>query len=79
MRKGVDLIGVCPAAEITYPKLLKKQENELASGHTHFFLCGKDREDPKSKKVLEEHGLAAEDEEAVGEALTAGRLLAQLI
>ena len=50
IRKGVDLIGVSPASCITYPKLLKKQDNELASGHSHFILVGKDKEATAGKK-----------------------------
>ena len=40
IRRGVRLIGVCPEACIAYPKLSKKQNNELANGHSHFFLIG---------------------------------------
>ena len=47
IRRGVDLIGVCPEAEIKYPKLLKKQKNELSNGHTHFVLIGKENKKVK--------------------------------
>ena len=40
IRRGVRLIGVCPEACIAYPKLSKKQYNELTNGHSHFFLIG---------------------------------------
>ena len=40
IRRGVRLIGVSPEACIAYPKLSKKQDNELANGHSHFFLIG---------------------------------------
>jgi hypothetical protein len=38
----VKLMGVCPEAEITYPKINPQQrrDNELTNGHTHFFLIG---------------------------------------
>lgn len=36
IRRSVQLIGVCPEDCIAYPKLLKKQSNELANGHSHF-------------------------------------------
>jgi hypothetical protein len=50
MRKDVPLIGVCPEAAISYPKInpTKRKENELANGHTHFFLLGDDAEHPLS-------------------------------
>jgi hypothetical protein len=39
---GVKLIGVAPESEILYPKVnpTERFENELSSGHTHFFLIG---------------------------------------
>ena len=49
VRRGVKLIGVCPEDCISYPKILKKQKDELANGHTHFVLIG-NKED-KSKQV----------------------------
>jgi hypothetical protein len=50
LRKNVPLIGVCPEKEIAYPKInpVKRKENELTNGHTHFFLIG----DEPSKKVF---------------------------
>ena len=42
MRKGVQLIGVCPEAQVSFPKISNKRENELSNGHTHFFLLGKE-------------------------------------
>ena len=40
MRKGVKLIGVCPEAQICYPRISNRQDNELTNGHTHFFMIG---------------------------------------
>ena len=40
MRKSVQLLGVCPEAQICYPKIQNRQANELTNGHTHFFLIG---------------------------------------
>ena len=40
MRKGVKLLGVCPEAQICYPKISNRQANELTNGHTHFFMIG---------------------------------------
>ena len=42
MRKGTKLLGVCPDAEICFPKISNKQANELTNGHTHFFLIGRE-------------------------------------
>lgn len=44
LRKGIKLVGVCPEAEITYPKLseLNRKQNELTNGHTHFVIIGKE-------------------------------------
>lgn len=44
-RKGVTLIGVCPEAEVDYPRLnpINKKETELTNGHTHFFTIGKEK------------------------------------
>ena len=44
IRKDVPLLGVCPDAEIAYPKInpTKREDNELTNGHTHFFLAGND-------------------------------------
>lgn len=41
-RKGVILIGVCPEAEVEYPRLNQAQKTniELTNGHTHFFCVG---------------------------------------
>ena len=36
------MIGVAPEAQISYPKLSRKKANELANGHSHFFLIGKE-------------------------------------
>jgi hypothetical protein len=46
MRKEVPLIGVCPEAAISYPKInpTKRADNELTNGHTHFFLLGDDEQ-----------------------------------
>ena len=39
---GVTLIGVAPENQIKYPKVnpTEREDTELASGHTHFFLLG---------------------------------------
>ena len=42
IRKKVQLIGVAPEAQISYPKISRKKTNELANGHSHFFLIGKE-------------------------------------
>lgn len=44
-RKGVLLIGVCPEAEVEYPRLnpTNRKENELTNGHTHFFTIGAEK------------------------------------
>mmetsp|Transcript_26108 Transcript_26108/g.32624 ORF Transcript_26108/g.32624 Transcript_26108/m.32624 type:complete len:155 (+) Transcript_26108:652-1116(+) len=42
MRRGVKLLGVCPEAEVTFPKISNRQPNELTNGHTHFFLIGRE-------------------------------------
>ena len=42
IRKQVPLVGVCPEAAISYPKLSNRKLNELTNGHTHFFLIGKE-------------------------------------
>ena len=42
MRKKVPLVGVCPEAAISYPKVSARKPNELTNGHTHFFLIGKE-------------------------------------
>ena len=59
LRKKVQLIGVAPEAQISYPKLSRKKPNELANGHSHFFLIGKE---DKSIKFTwgEESGLKYE-------------------
>ena len=38
-------MGVCPASEITYPKInpTTRKDNELTNGHTHFFLIGDEK------------------------------------
>ncbi len=45
LRKGVPLIGVCPEAEVDYPRLnpANRKDIELANGHTHFFCIGKEK------------------------------------
>ena len=50
VRRGVTLIGVCPEDVITYPKLLKKQKDQLANGHTHFVLIGNKEDKSKNAK-----------------------------
>jgi hypothetical protein len=44
-RKGVPLIGICPEAEVDYPRLnpANRKETELTNGHTHFFTLGKEK------------------------------------
>ena len=41
----MQLIGVCPEAEIDYPRLnpALKKDTELTNGHTYFFTIGKDK------------------------------------
>ena len=41
VRKKTPLVGVCPEAAISYPKISNRKLNELTNGHTHFFLIGK--------------------------------------
>jgi len=45
LRKGVMLLGVCPEAEVDYPRLnpANRTTNELANGHSHFFSLGKEK------------------------------------
>ena len=50
VRRGVKLIGVCPEDCISYPKILKKQKDELANGHTHFVLIGNKGDNTKKAK-----------------------------
>jgi hypothetical protein len=42
LRKNVKLLGVCPEAVVSYPRLnpAQRTDNELANGHTHFFMIG---------------------------------------
>ena len=42
IRRGLKLIGVCPEAQITYPKLSEqnRKQNELTNGHTHIVVIG---------------------------------------
>lgn len=49
-RKGTTLIGVCPEAEVQYPKLnpTGKTDNDLANGHSHFFTLGKEANSRRS-------------------------------
>ena len=42
IRRGVKILGVCPEAEVCFPKISNRQPNELTNGHTHFFLIGKE-------------------------------------
>lgn len=42
MRRGLQLVGVCPDAQVSFPKISNKSANELTNGHTHFFLLGKE-------------------------------------
>ena len=44
LRKNLKLVGVCPEAQISYPKLSEhhRMENELTNGHTHFIIVGKE-------------------------------------
>ena len=41
----VNLIGVCPEAQVTYPRInpAQRKDNELTNGHTHFFLIGEEK------------------------------------
>lgn len=45
LRKGVMLLGVCPEAEVDYPRLnpANRTNIELANGHSHFFSIGKEK------------------------------------
>lgn len=47
IRRGLKLIGVCPEAQISYPKLSEqhRKPNDLTNGHTHIIIIG--REDGK--------------------------------
>lgn len=38
----MNLIGVAPENEVTYPRInpSQRRDNELTNGHTHFFLIG---------------------------------------
>ena len=40
----VNLVGVCPEAQVTYPRInpAQRKDNELTNGHTHFFLLGEE-------------------------------------
>lgn len=40
----MNLLGVCPEAQVTYPRInpAQRKDNELTNGHTHFFLIGDD-------------------------------------
>jgi hypothetical protein len=53
-RKGVTLIGVCPEAEVDYPRLnpVLRKDSELTNGHTHFFSIGKDKMSAKGGLVM---------------------------
>lgn len=44
IRKGLKLVGVCPEAQISYPKLseLHRKQNELTKGHTELIIIGKE-------------------------------------
>ena len=52
-RKGVMLIGVCPEAEIDYPRLnpANRKDTELTNGHTHFFTVGKEKGSSKGVQL----------------------------
>lgn len=43
IRKNIQLIGVAPDAQISYPRaaVAQHKDNELANGHTHFVLIGR--------------------------------------
>jgi hypothetical protein len=58
LRKNVKLLGVCPEAKISYPRLnaAQRTDNELANGHTHFFLIG-DENKKKTYKWGDESAL----------------------
>ena len=49
IRKKIPLLGICPEAMISYPKLTTRKSNELTNGHTHFFLIGKEDKSLKFK------------------------------
>ena len=38
----MQLIGVSPEKEVTYPRInpSQRRDNELTNGHSHFFLLG---------------------------------------
>ena len=59
MRKGVILIGVCPEAEVLYPRLnpQARSDSELTNGHTHFFCIGKEKGKPGEIKWGQESSL----------------------
>lgn len=44
MSIDVNLIGVAPENEVTYPRInpTQRRDNELTNGHTQFFLIGDD-------------------------------------
>lgn len=44
IRKGLKLVGICPDAQISYPKLseLHRKPNELTNGHTELMIIGKE-------------------------------------
>lgn len=69
-RRGVRLVGVCPEAEITYPKLtdLHRKANELTSGHTHFLIIGREED-----KVKYEWGVESAIKFDFGKRITQGR------
>ena len=41
----VNLVGVCPEAQVTYPRInpAQRKDNELTNGHTHLFLIGEEK------------------------------------
>lgn len=69
IRKGVRLVGVCPEAQICYPKLTVRKTNELSNGHTHFLLIGKD-----DKSCSFEWGNESAIKYELAQRITAGRV-----
>jgi hypothetical protein len=44
IRKNIRLVGICPEAQISYPKLSEqhRKPTDLTNGHTHFIIIGKE-------------------------------------
>lgn len=59
LRKGVVLIGVCPEAEVEYPRLnpANRTDKELTNGHTHFICVGNQKGKPGELKWGQESSL----------------------